>query len=163
MKRIVLNERERMLVMALAGVVAILIPLLGVSGLLGYQSRLAGQVETNRRQLAEALALDAELTRLERSRPARSVEGSLIGYLEQLSDRAGVKQRVQLNPVSQSQPGRAQAVDVRLDQATLDELVRLLYAIENADAMLVIEQVEVSQSFKEKDLLRVSLRVLGQG
>jgi len=164
MKTIALNEREKLLLKVLAGVLAVALPLIIGGSLWRYQNRLAAEVETSRRLLTEAMTLDAELARMDRSRGSPAAAGgSLIGYLEQLADRAGVKQRVQLNPVSQNQPGRAQSVDVRLDTATLDEMVRLIYAIENAEVNLAIEQVEVAPSFKEKDLLRVSVRVIGAG
>ena len=163
MKTITLNEREKLLVKVLLGVVAVAIPLLIFQGAWRYQGRLMSDVETYSRLLTEDMMLDVELGRVDRNRVARGGQVSFMGLMEQIADRAGLRQRVQLNPTGTGQAGQAQAVEIKVDQATLDELVNLMYAIENAEETLVIEQAEIFPSFKEKDLLRVSLRVLGQG
>jgi len=158
----VLTQRERLLIGALAALLAVLAVLGALRGLAGFQRGLAEEVDGARHQFAQALALDLELTQIERAKNAKGLEGSLIGYMEQLADRAGLKARVQLNPIGQAGAARVQAIDVKADQVTLDELLRLMYTIENAEYILVVDQVEISPSFKEKDLLRVSLRVLAR-
>ncbi len=158
----VLTQREKRLVAALAGLLALLGLYAALHGLVRFQSGLAEQLDVDRRLLTQVQALDGEMAVLERSKRTRGLEGSLIGYMEQLADRAGLKARVQLNPITQSAAARVQAIDVKVDQMTLDEMVRFVYTIENAEFILVIDQMEISPSFKEKDLLRVSLRVLAQ-
>jgi hypothetical protein len=158
----VLTQREKRLIFALAALLAVVAVFALVRGLVGFQRGLAEQLDVERRMLAQVQALDGELAQLERSKRTRGLEGSLIGYMEQLADRAGLKSRVQLNPITQNTAARIQAIDLKADQITLDEMVKLMYTIENAEFILVIDQVEISPSFKEKDLLRVSLRVLAQ-
>lgn len=159
----VLTRREKLLLAVLAIFLVAGGAAAGLRGLVKYHQELAGQVEAARRTLQQAQAYDVELTRIERNKRTRGLEGSLTGYMEQLADRAGLKTRVQLNPITQAAGAKIHAVDVRVDQLTLDEAVRLLYTIENAEFTLVIDQLELSRSFKEKDLLRMSLRVLAQG
>ena len=159
---IALTRRERLLIALLAALLAALALFSALRGLAAFQGGLAEQVDVSRRMLVQVQALDGELALLERSKRTKGLEGSLIGYMEQLADRAGLKARVQLNPITQGAAGRAQAIDVKVDQLTLDEMVQLVYTIENAEFILVIDQVDVSPSFKDKDLLRLSLRVLAQ-
>jgi len=158
----VLTQREKLLIALLGALIAIVAVFLGLRGLGKLQEGIAQQVDADRRTLEQVQALDAELVRLERGKRTRGIEGSLIGYMEQLTDRAGLKSRVQLNPITQTSGAKVQAIDLKVDQMTLDEMLRLLYTIENAEFILVVDQVEISPSFKEKDLLRVSLRVLAQ-
>ena len=158
----VLTQLEKRLISMLAALLAAVVVVAVLRGLVGFQRGLAEQVDVDRRTLSQVQALDGELAQLERSKRTRGLEGSLIGYMEQLADRAGLKSRVQLNPITQNAAARVQAIDLKVDQITLDEMLKLLYTIENAEFILVIDQVEISPSFKEKDLLRVSLRVLAQ-
>lgn len=157
-----LSQRERLLISALGALLVLLGLWAGLRGMVKWQDGIAEQLETDRRTLIQVQAMDAELARLERAKRTRGFEGSLIGYMEQLTDRAGLKSRVQLNPITQTSGTRVQAIDLKIDQMTLDEMQRLLYTIENAEFILVVDQVDISPSFKEKDLLRVSLRVLAQ-
>jgi hypothetical protein len=157
-----LNKREKLLVGILAAFLAVIALFAGLRGMAGLQDGIAEQLEADRRTLIQVQGLDAELARLERSKRTRGLEGSLIGYMEQLTDRAGLKARVQLNPITQAAGAKVQAIDLKVDQMTLDETLRLLYTIENAEFILVLDQVEISPSFKDKDLLRLTLRVLAQ-
>jgi hypothetical protein len=156
-----LSAREKTLVGALAGLLAVLALALGANGLARYREGLVQQVELNRRMLEQLQALDAELSQSGAQR-GRGLQTSLIGYMEQLADRAGMKPKVQLNPITQAQGARLQAVEVKADQLTLDDLVKLVYTIENAEYVLVIDQLEIAPSFKEKDLIRLTMRVLAQ-
>jgi hypothetical protein len=54
-------------------------------------------------------------------------------------------------------------MEIKAEQLTLDEIVRLVYTVESPDVPVLIEQFEVGPSFRDKELLRVSIRVLGQG
>ena len=157
-----LNPREKLLVGALAALLVVLAVFGALRGLARFQEGIAEQLDVDRRTLLQVQALDAELAQMERGKRTKGLEGSLIGYMEQLADRAGLKSRVQLNPITQVSATKVQAIDLKVDQMTLDETLRLLYTIENAEYILVVDQLEVGPSFKEKDLLRVSLRVLAQ-
>jgi hypothetical protein len=158
----VLTRREKLLLAVLALLGMAIGMVMGLRGLAKYQQELAAKLDAAQRTLRQVQAYDVELARIERSKRTRGLDGSLTGYMEQLADRAGVKTRVQLNPITQAAGAKTQVIDVRVDQLTLDETLRFLYTIENAELILVIDQLELSRSFKEKDLLRVSLRVLAQ-
>ncbi|MFI5399668.1 MAG: type II secretion system protein GspM [SAR324 cluster bacterium] len=156
-----LSERERLLLAALAAVLAAAAALWGLQALGGYQHALAAQLDSDRATLNELRALDAEL---ERSGGQRlQAPRSLAATLEDLLSRTGMRDRIQLNPVTQSGTDRIQAMEVKAEQLTLDEMVRLVYVMESPDLPVSIEQFEVGPSFRDKEMLRVTMRVLGPG
>ena len=155
-----LSERERLLLGALAAVLGVAALIWGLHGLGEYQRDLAAQLESNRATLIELRTLDAELG------PAGGQKAgarSLAATMEDLLTRTGLRDRIQLNPVTQTGGGRVQAMEVKAEQLTLDEMARLVYMMESPDVSLSIEQFEIGTSYRDKELLRVTLRVLGQG
>lgn len=158
----VLSTREKLLV-ALLGVLVVVIGLyLGVGSLSGRLADLRGRVAVRQALLQKATALRAEMQRLSKAgtvtRSPRA--GSLIGYVEQLSQRVGVRDRIQLNAIPRDTESGLQGLEVKVNNLSLDETVNLLYTLEDADYRLVIDQLELSPSFRDKDLLRLSMRVL---
>lgn len=154
-----LSERERLLLGALAAVLVVAAALWGVLALGGYQRALAQQLDADRATLSELRALDAEV-----EGPAGQRQGrSLAATLEDLLSRTGMRDRIQLNPVTQSGTSSVQAMEVKAEQLTLDEMVRLVYIMESPGVPVSIEQFDVGPSFRDKEMLRVSLRVLGPG
>lgn len=155
-----LSERERLLLGALAAVLGVAAVLWGLHALGAYQQSLAAELESNRTTLAELRTLDAEL---DRQGGPRAGNRSLAATMEDLLARTGMRDRIQLNPVTQTGTGRVQAMEVKAEQLTLDEMVRLVYMMESPDVAISIEQFEIGGSFRDKELLRVTMRVLGQG
>ncbi len=155
-----LSARERRLV---ALMVALLVAGLGyliVHGLIGYRADLARQLEAQRRTLALVQGLDQDLGRLQPAAAGRVKP--LPATLDDMVSQSNLRDRAQLTPITQAPGSKVQSADLRMDQMTLDETMNLLYRIENEDPPLVIDQINLSPSFKAKDLLRVSLRVLAQ-
>lgn len=156
---ITLSPREKLLVALLAAGLVLAAGIGGFRALAGYQRNLAARLQADRDSLSELRTLDAEVAR-SGGRPGTR---TLASTLEDLLGRSGIRDRVQLNPVTQADAGKAQAMEIKAEQLTLDEMVRLVYMMESPDVPLVIDQLEVAPSFRDKELLRVSLRVLGQG
>jgi len=155
-----LSERERLLIGALGAVLVAAAALWGVQALRGYQRALAEQLDADRATLSELRALDAEVGGLAGQRQGAP---SLAATLEDLLSRTGMRDRIQLNPVTQSGSNSIQAMEVKAEELTLDEMVRLVYIMEGPGVPVSIEQFDVGPSFRDKDMLRVSLRVLGPG
>lgn len=156
---VALSPREILLVAVLAGVLALAAGIGIVQGLAGYQRGVAAHLQEERDTLTELRTLAATVG----PGGARPGSRTLASTLEELLSRSGMRDRVQLNPVTQAAAGRVQAMEIKAEQLTLDEMVRLVYILEGPDVPLVIDQFEVAPSFRDKELLRVSLRVLGQG
>jgi hypothetical protein len=155
-----LSERERLLLVVLAGVLGAAAVLWGLFALGGLQRGLEAELEANRATLTELRTLDAGLGG---AGGPRAGNRSLAATMEDLLTRTGMRDRIQLNPVTQTGPGRVQAMEVKAEQLTLDEMVRLVYMMESPDTGVSIEQFEIGASFRDKEMLRVTLRVLGQG
>jgi len=155
-----IGAREKMLLAVLAAVLVLAGGLWGLQQAVEYERDLAARLETDRASLSELRTLDEELEKLG---GARLGSRTLASTLEDLLARAGLRDRVQLNPVTQSSTGRVQAMEIKAEQLTLDETVRLVYLLEGPDVPVAVDQLEIGPSFRDKELLRVSLRVLGQG
>ena len=41
-------------------------------------------------------------------------------------------------------------------------MIAFIYSVENSDPVLVLDQLDISPSFRARDLLRVTMRVLSQ-
>lgn len=153
-----LSLRERLLVGALGSLLVLAALLAAWRVLAAYPRDLAARVKSIQDNIAELRQLGPEALRT----PALGSH-TLAATLEELLTRTGMRDRVQLNPVTQEGAGRAQAMEVKAEQLTLDETVRLVYIMESPDAPIAIDQFEVAPSFRDKELLRVSLRVVGRG
>jgi hypothetical protein len=157
---ITLSEREKGLLIALGAVLLLLAGLWGMRVLGGYQRDLVAKLEADQETLTQLRVLSADV-----ERPGGQGTGgrSLAATLEDLLSRTGLRDRIQLNPVTQASGGRVQSMEIKAEQLTLDEMVRLVYTMEGPDVPLLIEQFDIGPSFRDKDLLRVTIRVLGQG
>ena len=157
---ITLSDREKLLLGALGAVLLLVLAVWGLRSLGAYQRDLAAKLESDRDTLMQLRALDAETAR---TGAQRAVGRSLAATMEDLLSRTGLRDRIQLNPVSQTGGGKLQAMEVKAEQLTLDEMVRLVYTMESPDVPIQIEQFEIGPSFRDKELLRLTVRVLGQG
>ena len=86
----------------------------------------------------------------------------LIGYVETLTERIQLKDKVQLNVMPGQISGGFQGVELKVDEISLDEMSHLIFTLEKAIPPLVIDQLEMSPAFREKDLLRMTLRILAR-
>ncbi|MDH4248294.1 MAG: hypothetical protein OEW39_10800 [Deltaproteobacteria bacterium] len=158
----VLSQREKMLV----GLLAVLL-VMGVFYFSGRALRVQEQALKERitRQeeiIRQVTALQQKRTRLGVLPQSLPLTQPLIGYVETLSDRSSLKGRVQLNVVPGQISGDFQGVELKVDDLSLDELSFLIFTLESANPPLVIDQLELSPAFREKDLLRLTMRVLAR-
>jgi len=160
----VLSTREKLLIVVLVALLLALGLWFGLRGLTGHLADLQGRVRVQEALLQRATTMNAELTRMQQPAAARRSPRarSLIGYVEQLADRVGVRERIQLNLLPPDPRAGLQGLDVKVERLSLDEMVNLLYTMEDAEYRLVIDQLELSPSFRDKDLLRLSMRVLAR-
>jgi hypothetical protein len=83
-----------------------------------------------------------------------------LGLLEGMAKQAGLGDRLQLNLMPQDRAKNLEAVEVKLDALNLDEIVGFVHAIESARPPLIVDQFEVTPSFRARELLRVTMRVI---
>ncbi|MBI4084188.1 MAG: type II secretion system protein M [Candidatus Lambdaproteobacteria bacterium] len=155
-----LSDREKVLLLVLALVLAGAGLYLGGKVVWRYEEQLAAEADRLERAARQAAALEAELTRLQGRPEAQAGGQPLISTLERLAGQVALKERVQLTAL----PGGAQrafeGVEVRANDLNLDELVQFIHAIENAEPRLVVDAMEITPAFRSKTLLRLQLRVL---
>ncbi|MBU2514466.1 hypothetical protein KJ966_24290 [bacterium] len=61
------------------------------------------------------------------------------------------------NIVLDEQPKGGQRLIVKLDEIYLTELAKLVYRIENSKPIIMIENIDINPSYKNKKLFRVAL------
>ena len=66
-------------------------------------------------------------------------------------------------PASTQDGYREDSVEIKLEKIRLDQLVRLLYDIQNADAFLQVKNMRVKTRFDNRTLLDVVLTVSAYG
>lgn len=159
----VLSQREKLLILLLGVLVALTAVYFALSAIRGYGDDLSRDIQRREALLSRARVLTATVGRTaSRSRSKKSLNGSLIGYAERLAGQNNLKGRIQLNRVPMDKSRGIEAIDIKLDQLSLDEAVGFIHTIENAQPALVVDQMEITTSFRSKELLRLSLRVLAQ-
>lgn len=159
----VLSNREKILLAVLAAFVILLAGYFMFQAMGDYERDLKQRLSAREVFQKRAVALDQELARLRQVPPRRRLSQPLIGYVERLSARIQLKDRIQLNPIPNQASPDLQGIDIKVDGLSLDELVDLVYTLESADLPLVINQLEVSPSFRNKQRLRLTMRVLAKG
>jgi hypothetical protein len=160
----VLSTREKALIGVLLALLVALGLYFGVKGVTGRLAALRSRVDVQEALLARAVAMDGEVLRMQQPRKARRAprNRSLIGYVEQLADRVNVRDRIQLNLIARDSRSGLEGLDIKVEQLSLDEFTQLLYTLEDAEYRLIIDQLDVSPSFRDKNLLRLSMRVLAR-
>ena len=158
----VLSRREKLLLAGLAILVVVAGLLFASSRVNAYRSGLERRIFEARTLLTRVVTISEQLSNQEAVPRKSGPRLSLIGHLEQLAERAAVKNRLQLNRIPQEKTKGLEGLEVKLDELTLDEMIAFIYSVENTDPVLVLDQLDISPSFRARDLLRVTLRVLSR-
>lgn len=162
-----LEPRERMLVSAALGLLAVLAlwslvlsPLIGAAARRGQQLDTADQrlrvMERLRRDYDDVQARLADVERRIESGP----QGNLRTTLETLARQASVKVESMEPQASPSHPKyRETKVDVGLSNVTLNQTVSYLHQIESAPQALSVKSLRIRTRAEQPDLLEVSFTV----
>lgn len=157
-----LSPREKLLIALLAAVLVLGVGIVSVRAVRAYEDGLSADIQSAQATLKQVALLREELGRLRAAPRVEPLRQPLLGHLERLSRQAGLGDRLQMNIVPQERNSALEAVEVKLDSLALDEMVGFVHMLEGSRPPLVIDQFEVSPSFRTRDLLRVTLRVLAQ-
>jgi hypothetical protein len=158
----VLSAREKLLIAFLLVFMIGMVLFYGVQGFRDMEEELQNRISTQESYLHRAMAIIGELEKLERLPQRRVRSRSLIGFVEQLANKINLKDRIQLNLIPKDNRSGLQGLNIKVDGLTLDEMVDLIYALESAEMPLMIQQFEMNPSFRNRDLLRLTLRVLAR-
>ncbi|MEW6427406.1 MAG: type II secretion system protein GspM [Thermodesulfobacteriota bacterium] len=119
------------------------------------------QLETARRLQAEYRRLQATVAAADR-RMAASPGFSLLPFVEQTTNRLGVRDKlVAMRPQApQLRDGyREEAVEIRLERLPLEQVVRLLHAIDNDGPLLEVKSLRIRPRFDDRGRLDLALVV----
>ena len=158
----ILSAREKLLIALLAVFLVSTGVFYGVRDMLAYEQGITRQIRVRETALQKVATLKGEIASMQRPKRRAVRTRSLIGYVEQLAATIHLKDRIQLNLIPQDPNSGFQRIDVKVDNLTLDEMLNLVYTFENADLTLIIGQVEISPAFRDKELLRLSMRVVAR-
>jgi general secretion pathway protein M len=168
-----LSQRERWIL--LLGGVVVLITLFYLGVIAPYRSSLEmleGRISARQRQVKEVQAMRQEFLLLQQrlqeseARLNKSQGFSLFSFVEGVAAQAASKENlVYMRPQPQSIQGevREESVEIKLEKIQLDQMVRLLHAIESADAYLQVKNLRIRTRFDNRALLDVTLTVSSYG
>jgi len=155
-----LNRREKLL---LIGAIIILAPFML------YRFALAPIHEFQVKQFSRIMALvtkdsqlqlfGQELQYLKRTDQTRtaSLSRRIDGLLRQIDVKTRSRTVVEASPT-----GVGQRLVLKLDQLNLTELVNLVYKIENAKPVIVIENIDINRSYQSEKSFRISAALSSQ-
>ena len=159
-----LSPREKILISVMVALILITGGYYAVGGLKNHVRDIEEQLEAREVFLRRAIFLEEQIREQEKLAPKATLRRRpLIGFVEQLANRIQLKSRVQLNLIPQGKSTGMQGIELKVDNLTLDEMVKLVYTLEDAKRPLIIDRFEVSPSFRTKKRLRISMRILSRG
>jgi general secretion pathway protein M len=155
----------------LIGLGAVLIALFYLGIVSPYQSaiaRLDSQIASRQRQLQEVqvlrqryLSLQGELTQAER-RGVSNRNFSLFSFVENLTGQIASRENLvymRPQPVAVKDEYKEESVEIKLEKIALDQLVRILYQIDTADAFLQVKNLRLKIRFDNKAQLDAVLTI----
>jgi general secretion pathway protein M len=155
----------------LIGLAAVLIAVFYLGIVSPYQSaiaRLDSQIASRQRQLQEVqvlrqryLSLQGELTQAER-RGVSNRNFSLFSFVENLTGQIASRENLvymRPQPVAVKDEYKEESVEIKLEKIPLDQLVRILYQIDTADAFLQVKNLRLKIRFDNKAQLDAVLTI----
>ncbi|ALC15355.1 type II secretion system protein GspM [Desulfuromonas soudanensis] len=144
------------------GLAAVLIAVFYLGIVSPYQSaiaRLDSQIASRQRQLQEVqvlrqryLSLQGALTQAER-RGGSNRTFSLFSFVENLTGQIASRENLvymRPQPVAVKDEFKEESVEIKLEKIALDQLVRILYQIDTADAFLQVKNLRLKVRFDNK-------------
>jgi len=163
-----LDDHQKRIAMIAGAVVAVLmllwvvvLPRLGIGG-------IDDKIKLKENELREVIRLyksfeqiKGDFNRIE-SQINRNQSLSLLSELSRIAEKVNVKQGID-SMVSKAKPKndfyQEEAVEMRVEKITLEELTRLLYEIEYSTKVLRVRKLHVEARFDDKTLLNAVLEV----
>jgi general secretion pathway protein M len=164
-----LGTRERLFV--LGATVAIVLALLFtfvVDPLTAQSARLDRQIASAQSQLQELHGLQREYQRQKRvmdsinAQLKRQKNFSIISRLEGLAGQSNLRSKILYMKPTVSVPSEAyeeEAVEIKMEGVTLEQLMQYLYQVENTPQFLKIKRLYIKPRFDDRQILTAIFRV----
>ena len=168
-----LSRREQVAVAV--GVVAVLAAVLYLGIIAPYRNALAQldvKITSRQRQIREVGSLRREFLVLQQRQSAaeaRLDKGgafSLFPFVEGLVGQIAAKENLismRPQPPAPREALLEESVEVRLEKIRLDQVIRLLYAVDAADALLHVKNLRLKTRFDDRTLFDATLTVAALG
>jgi len=135
---------------------------LGVKMLLS-QTRELHQLQEQRKEIAvlrdEFLLLQQKIQTVENRKNLTNVQG-VLQAVDEVFSSVGMKEKVKTVKSTgkrETKDGIEEEADVSVEKVTMNEMVNILYRIDNAPMILTVKKVTVKQSFENPELLNITL------
>lgn len=153
-----LSSREKLLLLISLGV---LLPLLIFNFLLlpvlDKQQQTKTGIINLKKNISQIEYLGEELKYYKRTQNKRSV--SLNKRIDRILRQTNLKSKSQTSVEDRAKKG--QKLILKLNELNLTELANIVHKIEHNKPVIIINNLEISHSFKDGELLRVNLTLLG--
>ncbi len=163
-----LTDREKVVLLSVSVLVALFILVGGIlAPLMTVRAKMADNVITKDEQLRKIYEISARIKGLKQ---AASASGStqpagftLFGFLEELASRVKVNDRIEyMKPVNDPTGTFKEAVEVKIRSIYQEDLISILYDIENCRYNLRIKHLSVKRVEKDNNI-DIVLRVVRYG
>jgi len=165
-----LDERQRMLVVAAASLVLLILILqLAVVPFWKAKTKLAKSLKTNQKTLEEISLLDAEFTaqegtmaQIKEAMSARGADFTLFAHLERKAAQASVRGRIkQMNSSKGTKTISLEEslIDMKLEKITIKQLADFLYYVESPADLVRIKKITISKMKESPEYLNAQLQI----
>jgi general secretion pathway protein M len=164
-----LGTRERVFVMTagLAVLLALLFMVV-IDPMLAHSARLDRQIVTTQRELQELQTLQRTYQRqksvLDRinAQLKRQQNFALFSRLEELAGQAGIRSKILYMKPTVGTPSDAydeEAVEIKMEGVTLEQLIPYLYQVENSPQFMKIKRLHIKPRLENRQILSAIFRV----
>lgn len=148
-----LTQREKTWILL---AVVILLPLLFMrlvlSPLNDYSQKQRSTVTRLQNKINQIDQMGQKLRHLERTRTSQT--GSLSKRVDRMLRQHQLRTRSRT--IVDSNPDGRQRLVLKLEEVNLTELIKILYAVENASPVIAIKSIDINPAYKNKKRFRVS-------
>jgi len=140
----------------------LIIAALGIK-MLSSQTRELHQLQELKKEIAvlrdEFLSLQQKIQTVENRKYLTNVQG-VLQAIDEVFSSVGLKDKVKTVKSTgkrETKDGIEEEADVSVEKVTMNEMVNILYRIDNAPMILTVKKVTVKQSFENPELLNITL------
>jgi hypothetical protein len=129
------------------------------------EGALASLQATHEEMLAlkrEYLALKEKIDAVEKRKRLTGVKG-IVHAVDEIFEPLGLKGKVKsvkpLSTAARDKDGREETAEINVQGATMNEMVNVLYSMENAPMLLLLRKINIKPSFENPEMLNITMTI----
>lgn len=166
-----LQKREKIILYAAGGVIAVLLILeIIIFPIIDRKENLGKQIVERTKALEEMQQLKAEYSSLTRNLVSNEAQlknrpsgFTLFSFLDTLAGQSGIKQNIiYMKPSTtnvKGSPYTLSIVEMKIDSLTMDQLVTFLHGVETSPNMVWVKRLSLTKGEKNNELINSILQV----